>query len=187
MDKAAIRQAVRAKREAAYKNSPATIGATFAEQFLRSIPVPPQAVVAGYNRTQSEADPARILEALSSRGHDLVLPCVEGKTELVFRLFDANVALVVGPLGIGMPARTSRQVDPDLLIVPLLAFDRLGHRLGYGAGYYDRTLQKLRERKVILTVGLAYAVQEVDSIPHEAHDQRLDWIVTEREAIQARR
>jgi 5-formyltetrahydrofolate cyclo-ligase len=187
MDKSEVRQAVRAKRDVAYRNAPTGTGDVFAKQFLGSVPVLRQAVVSGYLRTQSEADPGPILEALRRQGHEILLPTVEAKRELVFRHFVADSELVDGPLGIRMPPRSARQIDPDLLIVPLIAFDRTGHRLGYGAGYFDRALERLRKVKKIVAVGLAYAVQEVDRIPHEAHDQKLDWIVTEKEAIEVGR
>ena len=77
-------------------------------------------------------------------------------------------------------------VDPDILIVPLLAFDRRGHRLGYGAGYYDMTLTALREKKPIVAVGIAYAAQEVDTVPITPRDARLDLVLTENETIDFR-
>jgi 5-formyltetrahydrofolate cyclo-ligase len=138
-------------------------------------------------RIQSEADPKEILVELKKRGHVVALPFVDGgKQPLIFREFDADRSLVAGPYGTLMPPSTARSVVPDILIVPLLAFDRAGHRLGYGAGYYDRTLAGLRAQRAILAVGLAYAAQEVDSVLPEAHDQTLDWVVTEREAIRIR-
>jgi 5-formyltetrahydrofolate cyclo-ligase len=187
MDKAGLRQAARARREAAHRAAPAATPIQFAKLFFAAVPVPPGATVAAYMRTEAEADPAPIVDELRRRGHVIAMPSVEGKGALVFRLFDDETRFVAGSYGIPMPSKSARSLDPDLLIVPLIAFDRSGHRLGYGAGYYDRTLEKLKKIKPILTVGLAYAVQEVDSIPHEAHDQPLDWIVTEKEAIKARR
>jgi 5-formyltetrahydrofolate cyclo-ligase len=186
--KNALRAAARARRAEADKAVPKTIGEVFARIFFDAVPVSSAASVAAYVRTQSEADPKCILSELRRRGHVIALPSVEAtrKQPLVFRIFDSE-SLVMGAYGIPMPPRSAKPVEPDVIIVPLVAFDRAGHRLGYGAGYYDRTIAALRARKAIVTVGLAYAVQEVDSIPSEAHDQRLDWIVTEKEAIQVRR
>ena len=90
----------------------------------------------------------------------------------------------LGPYGIQEPKCTAVQVCPCLVLVPMLAFDRNGFRLGYGGGYYDRTLAELRAKRKIVAVGVAYSKQEVDVIPATDFDQRLDWIVTEREAIE---
>jgi 5-formyltetrahydrofolate cyclo-ligase len=79
------------------------------------------------------------------------------------------------------------ELSPDILLVPLLAFDARGYRIGYGGGHFDATLAELRAAKPILAVGLAYAAQEVDEVPREPHDERLDWIVTEREARQIKK
>ena len=81
------------------------------------------------------------------------------------------------------PRASAPVLDPDLLFVPLAAFDRAGQRIGYGAGFYDVTLEALRARKPIVAVGVAYAAQEVEAVPREDHDERLDFILTERELI----
>ena len=86
-------------------------------------------------------------------------------------------------MGIPEPLESAAAIEPDLLFVPLACFDRRGHRIGYGAGYYDRSLARLRANKGIHAVGVAYGVCEVDAVPYEAHDQRLDAIVTEQETI----
>ena len=184
-----LRDSARARRAEADRVAPQKTARTFEEKFSASVLVDPGVIVAGYVKTQSEADPSLILETLRARGHVIALPVVEvGKREpLTFRTFDPNKKLVSGPFGIPVPALSEAAVEPDLIIVPLVAFDRAGHRLGYGAGYYDRTIEALRKTKAVLTVGLAYAVQEVDRVPAEDHDQRLDWIVTEKEAIRVRR
>ena len=80
--------------------------------------------------------------------------------------------------GIREPGSQARVLEPDVLLVPLLAFDRSGHRLGYGGGYYDRTLRDLRRRRPIVAVGLAFGCQEVDAVPHLDYDERLDWVLT---------
>ena len=88
-----------------------------------------------------------------------------------------------GPLGYQIPPEEAPEVQPDVLLVPLLAFDRRGFRLGYGGGFYDRTLEKLRALKKVTAIGVAYAGQEIDAVPYEEFDQRLDWIMTEKETI----
>jgi 5-formyltetrahydrofolate cyclo-ligase len=98
---------------------------------------------------------------------------------LDFHRYDVGQTLVPGGFGLSEPARDWPQVEPDVLVVPLLAFDARGYRIGYGAGFYDRTLAKLRAARNVLAVGFAFAGQEFETVPHDENDQRLDWIVTE--------
>jgi len=147
--------------------------------------VPAGAAVSGYWPMRSELDPRPILTALSARGHPLCLPVVAGKARpLVFRAWHPGDALVAGGYGTQVPDAGQEVVVPHLLLVPLLAFDRAGYRLGYGGGFYDRTLAALRAAGPVVAVGLAFCAQEVDTVPHDATDARLDWIVTEAEAIE---
>ena len=104
-------------------------------------------------------------------------------TPLVFRQWAPGDALVLGRWNIKVPPEEAPEVLPDVLLVPLLAFDRRGFRLGYGGGFYDRTLEKLRTLKKVTAIGIAYAGQEVDAVPYEEFDQRLDWIMTEKESF----
>ena len=83
-----------------------------------------------------------------------------------------------GAFDVPVPLTDKPALDPDIVLVPLLAFDRSGYRLGYGAGFYDRTLAGLRARRAVIAVGLAFGEQEVDALPHDARDERLDWVVT---------
>jgi 5-formyltetrahydrofolate cyclo-ligase len=109
----------------------------------------------------------------------LALPVIEGKSKpLIFRAFDPGEALERGVWGIGEPKPHKRTLDPDILLVPLLAVDRQGWRLGYGGGYFDRTLRGLRARKSLLAVGVAHDQQVVDAVPHLDYDERLDWVLT---------
>jgi len=113
-----------------------------------------------------------------------VLPCVEAAgAPLVFREWSPGDDLVEEPFGTRAPAPAATRHDPDVLLVPLLAFDRSGYRLGYGGGFYDRTLEALRAIKSISAVGVAYAAQEVQAVPRGERDQPVDLIVTEREVI----
>ncbi|MGH8514459.1 MAG: 5-formyltetrahydrofolate cyclo-ligase [Gammaproteobacteria bacterium] len=91
-----------------------------------------------------------------------------------------------GKMAIEEPLPAAPEAEPDLLFVPLAAFDRAGHRIGYGAGFYDRSLAGLRAKKPICAVGVAYASQEFSEIPHEEYDERLDYVLTERELISCR-
>ncbi len=136
-------------------------------------------VVAGYRPIRSEIDPTPLMLALHAAGHRLAVPVIEGAGKpLRFREWHPEAAMTEGPFGVPVPL-TGCWREPDLLIVPLLAFDRAGWRLGYGGGFYDRTLAALRLRRPVLAVGFAYAAQEVAAVPHGESDQPLDAIVTE--------
>jgi 5-formyltetrahydrofolate cyclo-ligase len=142
--------------------------------------LPPNVVVAGYAPIASEADPGEVMRALAKHGHPLALPrIVEADSPLVFHAWQDGDALVPGAFGIGEPLKAAPAVTPDVLLVPLLAFDARGFRLGYGGGFYDRTLAALGAQKKIIAIGIAFAGQEVDAIPNEAFDARLDAVLTE--------
>ena len=136
------------------------------------------AIIAGYAAIGSEIDPFPLMAALTGQGHPLCLPRVEGK-ELTFRSWKPGEPLIPGPMNVPQPAASARERRPDLLIVPLLAFDNDGYRLGYGAGYYDRYLSEHRRKRTIRAIGIAYAGQHVAKLPHEQHDEPLDAVVTE--------
>lgn len=140
----------------------------------------PDVVLSGYWPMRGEADP---LPAMARHRGPLCLPVVTGKAvPLVFRAWDGG-ALEPGPYGTAHPSESAAVRVPQVLIVPLAAFDRQGHRIGYGGGYYDRTLQLLRETGPVMAIGLGFATQELPDIPAERFDQRLDLIVTDREVI----
>ncbi len=140
-------------------------------------------VVAGYWPLGSEIDPRPLMAHLAAAGSVIALPRMLARAEPpVFLQWCQEDRLEADAFGVLAPARAAPQFEPGLILVPLLAFDRLGGRLGQGGGHYDRVLARLRPAGV-QAVGLAYAGQEMPAIPLEPHDQRLDWIVTEREAI----
>jgi 5-formyltetrahydrofolate cyclo-ligase len=142
--------------------------------------IPANATVAGYWPIRDEADPLALVRALQARGAALALPRIDAKhAALSFRAWREGDELVDNHHGIAEPRAEAKIVTPDIVLVPLLAFDSSGHRLGYGGGYYDRTLEHLRARGKILAIGIAYAGQEVETLPREAHDHPLDLIVTE--------
>ncbi len=144
-------------------------------------------VVSAFAPFRDEPDAFALLAALSADGFATALPITVGGGEpLVFRLWRPGGPTVRGALGIREPSPEAPAVDPDLLFVPLAAFDRRCHRIGYGAGHYDRTLQRLRAAGPIHAVGVAYSVCEVEAVPAEGHDEQLDFILTEREWIDAR-
>jgi len=149
--------------------------------FAEALALPVGAIVAGYWAFREEADPRALMLELAARAHTLALPCVVARhTPLRFHLWRVNDAMRVSAVGLTEPQADAEVVTPAVLLVPLLAFDGEGYRLGYGGGYYDRTLAVLRARGPVRAIGIAYAGQEVQALPHEVHDQRLDEVLTER-------
>jgi len=144
-------------------------------------------IVSGYSPIRSELDPAPLMRKLAEQGAKLALPAVmaRGKS-LVFRAWLPGDRLTLGPLGILEPSPAMAELIPDIMLVPCAAFDRLGHRIGYGAGHYDFTLAHLRKAKPITTVGLAFAAQEIKAVPALAHDVALDYVLTEKKALDFR-
>jgi 5-formyltetrahydrofolate cyclo-ligase len=121
---------------------------------------------------------------LCTRGLTIALPVVAGQgLVLIFRSWLEGEPMDSGPFGTSHPSVRAPVVEPDTLLVPLIAFDRRGHRLGYGAGYYDRTVGALRKQRSVLAIGFAYDEQEVDAVPAAPHDQVLDGIVTDRRTL----
>jgi 5-formyltetrahydrofolate cyclo-ligase len=144
-------------------------------------------IVSGYWPIRGEIDPVPLMGALAAGGARLALPVVVGRDQpLIFRAWSPDAQLLRGKLGIMEPSPQSAVVEPDIVLVPLAAFDRAGHRIGYGAGHYDRSLVQLRTSKPILAVGLAFAVQEIAAVPALAHDVRLDVVLTEDGTIDFR-
>lgn len=174
--KAELRVAARAKRVQLAAELPdfADLIAGCADDLA----LPPQAVVASYWPMGAEADPRALTRALVGLGHPIILPCVTGR-RLVFRRWREGDELVTTPFGVSEPLAAAPDCVPAALLVPLLAFDADGYRLGYGGGYYDRTLAELRALGPIVAVGVAFGGQEVTHLPRESHDQPLDMVITE--------
>ena len=144
-------------------------------------------VVSGYSPIRSEIDPAPLMRALAAHGAQLALPAIMARGQsLAFRAWSPNDKLLLGPLGILEPSPAAIEVIPDIMLVPLAAFDRAGHRIGYGAGHYDYTLAHLRKLKHIIAVGLAFAAQEIVAVPALPHDVALDYVLTETEVLDFR-
>jgi 5-formyltetrahydrofolate cyclo-ligase len=149
--------------------------------------IAPGAIVSGFMPLKSEINPVPLMRKLAAAGAALALPAVAGRGRpLIMRAYAFGDPLEAGQWGIREPRPDAPEVEPDLLLVPLLAYDRRGYRLGYGAGYYDMTIAALRAKKAITAVGLAYAAQEVPEVPITPRDARLDLVLTEREAIDFR-
>jgi 5-formyltetrahydrofolate cyclo-ligase len=178
-----LRKAALARRDAL----PAAERAAAAEAVAaRPFPVAlrADAIVSGYSPMRSEFNPVPLMRLLANAGARLALPAVAGRGKpLIMRAWSFGAPLTSGVWGIREPLPEAQDVDPDILLVPLAAFDRQGHRIGYGAGYYDLTIKLLRARKPVTTVGLAFAAQEIDAVPTTSRDARLDLVLTEREVI----
>jgi len=181
-----LRQAALARRDALPADERAQAAARIGAQPL-PVPIAAPTIVSGFCPMRSEIDPWPLMRQLAARGATLALPLVQGRgSPLVFRTYAFGEPLKSGTWGIQEPLSEAPLVAPDLLIVPLAAFDRRGHRIGYGAGYYDMTLRQLRAQKSIVTIGLGFAVQEIPAVPATPHDERLDLVLTERELIDCR-
>jgi len=181
--KAKLRQDMLARREAL----PATARVAAAETIAaRGLPVavPAGAIVSGYSPLKSEISPVPLMRRLADAGARLALPVVQGRGKpLVMRAWAFGEALGKGQWGIREPKPEAPEAFPDILIVPLAAFDRSGYRLGYGAGYYDMTIARLRSMKPVIAIGIAFAAQEVPELPKTPRDEKLDFMLTEREVI----
>lgn len=155
-------------------------------QFLENITLPPQSTVAGYWPMNDEISPVPLLKRLFKDGFPCSLPAVLAKGEaLTFRDWRPDMELEDGPFGTSHPPSNSDVVTPGVLLVPMLAFDGHGYRVGYGGGYYDRTLIQMKTEGVpVLAVGMAYESQRVEAAPTGSLDQRLDWVITENGAHQ---
>ena len=146
----------------------------------------PAAAIAGYWPMADEIDVRPLLAALHGQGRTIVLPVVAGSGEaLIFRRWRPEMELQVGTFSTRHPGAEALEETPGLLLVPLLAFDGRGARLGWGGGFYDRTLAHLRAAGPVIAVGVAYHVQRVERVPQSPEDQPLDWIVTDEDVIEA--
>jgi 5-formyltetrahydrofolate cyclo-ligase len=181
--KKVLREHLRGERRAAAKARPeAAVHA--ARNFMAAIDIPEGGVIALYYPIKNELDTGPLRDALLEQGASLALPViVKRKAPLIFRRYEDGEALMDGPYGAKTPRENAPLVRPAIIVAPLLGFTRAGARLGYGGGYYDRTLADLRKTGEATAVGYAYAAQEVDALPLSPLDQHLDWIVTEAGAI----
>lgn len=183
--KAALRASARARRRAAHETSPGAAQAA-RDEFLAAGLHRGAGIISAYRRIRTELDPEPLMLALIERGCRLLVPVIEGEgLPLKFREWTPGARMVPGPFGAEVPAGGA-WLEPDLLIVPLLAFDAAGRRLGYGGGFYDRTLARLRAAGPARAIGFAYAAQHVEEVPAEETDQLLDAIVTEAGTVRPR-
>ncbi len=156
---------------------------------VRGLPfaLEPGQVVSGYAPIRNELDPVPLMRVLAAKGARLALPVILARGHsLSFRAWSPGDRLTLGSLGIPEPSPVAAELVPDVMLVPLAAFDRTGHRIGYGGGYYDYTFSHLRKTHHLIGVGLGFAVQETEAVPALAHDAALDYVLTERETLDFR-
>jgi len=158
--KAELRAKALAKRDALSEKKRVSAAARLAKRGL-PLEIVPGSIVSGYSPIRSEIDPV----------------------PLIFRIWHPNDRLMLGPLGIPEPSPAAAEVIPDVMLTPLAAFDRLGHRIGYGAGHYDFTFAHLRRTKHVVGIGLAFAAQEIEAVPALSHDVALDYVLTETDVF----
>ena len=184
--KADLRTAALAKRDALSDKKREAAAKAVAKRGL-PIEITPGTIVSGYSPIRSEIDPAPLMRALAALGARLALPAVmaRGKS-LAFRAWSPDDRLMLGPLGILEPSPAAEELIPDIMLVPLAAFDREGHRIGYGAGHYDFTLAHLRKAKAITAAGTAFSLQEIKAVPALPHDVALDYVLTEKKVFDFR-
>jgi 5-formyltetrahydrofolate cyclo-ligase len=187
VDKADLRKQAVALRDAMPAAERVAAAETIASRGL-PVGVPPGAIVSGFFPMGSEISPMPLLKRLADKAAKLALPVVAGRGKpLIMRAWNFGEPLDTGVWGIRQPKPEAPEIDPDILIVPLLAFDRAGHRIGYGAGYYDMTIARLRGLKSVTAIGIAFAAQEICAVPATERDARLDLVLTEREVIDFRK
>jgi 5-formyltetrahydrofolate cyclo-ligase len=184
--KARLRAEALARRDAL----PAAMRAAAAEAIAaRPFPLPIErgAVVSGFSPMKTEINPIPLMRKLAEAGAQLALPTIAGRGKpLIMRAWNFGDPFKAGQWGIREPVAEAPEIAPDILIVPLAAFDRSGHRIGYGAGYYDMTINALRAKKPVTAIGIAFATQEIPQVPASERDARLDLVLTERETIDFR-
>jgi 5-formyltetrahydrofolate cyclo-ligase len=151
------------------------------------VAIAPGATISGFMPLKSEINPLPLMRALAEAGAKLALPAIDGRGKpLIMRAYAFGDDFARGQWGIREPKPEAPEVFPDILLVPLACFDRSGHRIGYGAGYYDMTINRLRGMKPVTAVGIAFAAQEIARVPATERDARLDLVLTEREVIDLR-
>jgi len=174
-----LRAVALARREAAFRRHGPEASRKIAAYGLDFLTLTTGAIVSGFAAIRDEIDPAPLMMWLQAEGFRLALPVMQGKGKpLLMRAWTPGDAMAPAAWGIAEPLEDKPAVEPDVVLVPLLAFDQQGRRLGYGGGFYDCTLQQLRRLKPLVAIGLAYDEQKVDAVPTESYDERLDWVLT---------
>ncbi len=182
--KANLRKDASSIRKQAYKNDDGSAIFRIQAFFIDNIKLTSNTVISAFLPIGSEIDLRPMLSDLSEDNHIITLPCVVGDNmPLLFRHWQLGDPLIKESFGTMAPKNNAIEYIPDILLVPMLAFDNQGYRLGYGGGFYDRSLEKIRAVKKITAIGVAYGEQQIDKIPHDHHDQPLDMIITDEGII----
>jgi 5-formyltetrahydrofolate cyclo-ligase len=184
--KAQLREQAFARRDALLADERAAAAEAIAARRF-PVTVTTGMIVSGFSPMKTEINPLPLMRKAVQLGARLALPAIAARGKpLIMRAYAFGDELARGQWGIREPKADAPEVAPDILIVPLAAFDRSGHRIGYGAGYYDMTINALRARKRVIAMGIAFAAQEITSVPATERDARLDFVLTEREVIDFR-
>ena len=184
-DKQALRKEMRAVRRQFHKDKSETASTQLTETATASKLFRAGQIVSCFWPIQTEVDTVPLIQALHKLGCRICLPIVIGEARpLVFRQWMPDTEMIEGDFGAMTPPESSPILVPDVVLCPLLAFDRQGFRLGYGGGFYDRSIEEIRTLKPVTTAGLAYSVQEVKNVPTEPTDQKLDFLITEKEILE---
>lgn len=179
-DKADLRRQALARRDAMSIEERIEASIAIADLGRTLIDLPSGAIVSGFSPIRSEVDIRPLMADLRDRGARICVPAILSREEIVFRELLRNAPLVDTGFGTVGPGPDAEVLDPNVMLVPLAAFDARGHRLGYGAGHYDRAIARLQERGLKpRLVGIAFDSQRVDRVPDEPHDVPLDAILTE--------
>jgi 5-formyltetrahydrofolate cyclo-ligase len=182
--KAALRRDALARRASVDPSARAAFSLRLAEEGLSLARLWRPRIVSAFHPLRDEPDTLDLLTALAGAGFATALPAVVARgAPLAFRLWRPGQPTRAGAMSIREPLEDAPAVDPDLLFTPLACFDRHGRRIGYGAGFYDRSLAGLRAMKPVRAVGVAYGVCEVAAVPYDAHDENLDAVVTDQETL----
>jgi 5-formyltetrahydrofolate cyclo-ligase len=177
--KKALRSKAKAARAQAFARHGTAAAGALAAHGLAFLHPAPGAVISGFSAIGDEIDPLALMLRLHGDGHALALPAMQGKGRpLIFRAWAPGDEMAAAVWGISEPLATRAARTPDVVLVPLLAFDPQGYRLGYGGGFYDRSLAELRAARPVVAVGIAYDEQRLDAVPHLHYDQPLDWVLT---------
>ncbi|HEV2631241.1 MAG TPA: 5-formyltetrahydrofolate cyclo-ligase [Pseudolabrys sp.] len=184
--KSELRNATLAKRDAMPADVRQRGGETIAARPF-PVAIAPGMIVSGFMPLKSEINPLPLMKVLAGAGAKLALPAIAGRGKpLIMRAYAFGDEFARGQWGIREPKPEQPEVFPDVLLVPLACFDRAGQRIGYGAGYYDMTIHRLRTMKKVIAVGVAFALQEIARVPATDRDERLDLVLTETGPIDLR-
>jgi 5-formyltetrahydrofolate cyclo-ligase len=184
--KSTLRSAALARRDALSGEDRTSAAEAIAGRGL-PFPIARGAVVSGYSPIRNEIDPTPLMQKLAAQGARLALPAVTARGQsLIFRAWSVGDRLMLGSLGIPEPSPAAAELVPDIMLVPLAAFDAAGHRIGYGAGHYDFTFAHLRKAKAVMGIGIAFAAQQIDTVPALSHDVPLDYVLTEKRVFDFR-